>query len=180
MIPNAYLDARGWIRTSTGQRFDVQNPDPTSINIRDIAHALSMVCRFGGHVHRFYSVAQHCVLVSQHVSRPLRLTALLHDAGEAYTGDMPSPIKAVLPDFQVLERRVDQAIAEHFGLPSLMTPEIKRIDRRILIDEVNSVFPNHGAAFGQGNEPLGINIDPLVPAESEALFLDRFAELTQL
>ena len=81
------------MQTFTGRLFDPFNPDPALIDLRDIAHALGNICRFGGHSRRYYSVAEHSILVASLVPEPLRLPALLHDAAEAYLGDIITPIK---------------------------------------------------------------------------------------
>ncbi len=84
-----------WIQTVSGKRFDYHHPD-ARISITDIAHALSMMCRFGGHIDHFFSVAHHSVLVSQILETTCpqwKLRGLLHDAHEAYLCDIPSPAK---------------------------------------------------------------------------------------
>jgi len=81
-----------WITTYTGKRFHYLDPQPEEIDIVDIAHALSLTCRFGGHCKEFYSVAEHSIRVAEIVPKEFQLLALLHDAGEAYTGDVQSPI----------------------------------------------------------------------------------------
>ena len=95
-----------WFLTTTGRQFWPASPDPEQIQIEDIAHALSNLCRFGGHTREFYSVAQHSVLVSQNVPDDLRLVGLMHDATEAYCGDMIRPLKNVLPEFKELENGI--------------------------------------------------------------------------
>lgn len=111
------------IQTYTGKLFNplaLENEDCGPIDLMDIAHALSHLCRFNGHTKRFYSVGEH----SLHVSCVLAQTSpenqawgLLHDAAEAYLGDMVRPIKKRMPDFQVIEDRLLQRIAKRFGLP---------------------------------------------------------------
>ncbi len=109
-----------WITTFSGRRFDYINPDIYSIRISDIAHALSNECRYAGHCPQFYSVAQHSILTSMIVPPALALEALLHDAAEAYCKDIPSPLKRLLPDYQIIEGRVDALIRSNFGLPEKM------------------------------------------------------------
>ena len=91
-----------WIQTSSGGKFYYDSDDTDCINIEDIAHALSNPCRFGGHSGRFYSVAQHSVVVAYLVEKELMLTALLHDASEAYVVDVPRPLKRILPSISRL------------------------------------------------------------------------------
>ncbi len=84
-----------FITTYTGLEFDYDDFKPDDIDIRDIAHSLSHLCRFCGHTNIFYSVAQHCLLVSEKIpgGPEVKLAALLHDASEAYVGDLPGPLK---------------------------------------------------------------------------------------
>lgn len=133
------------ILTYTGRKFDLLNPDPSMICIEDIAHALSLKCRWGGHTSRFYSVAEHSLNVMSRVSEAAKFEALLHDAAEAYLGDIASPFKDSLYierngggfasnwlSFRGKEREVDKAICEAFGIPfTYKTPhhdEVKKAD----------------------------------------------------
>jgi hypothetical protein len=94
MLEQATRDRRGdWMQTFTGRAFYPLDPRPEDIDPVDIAHALSLICRYGGHSSRFYSVAEHCVLMSHAVAPEHALWALLHDATEAYLGDMIRPLK---------------------------------------------------------------------------------------
>lgn len=115
-----------WVQTYTGRKFDVLNPRAEDVDWNDIATALSMQCRFNGHTSRkvagvakeprFYSVAQHCVVMSRIVHPSTALYALLHDAAEAYLGDMPAPVKALVPRFKQIEDAVLLAIYEAAGV----------------------------------------------------------------
>lgn len=116
------------IRTIGGRYLDAMNPKPGQISIGDIAFGLSRVCRFAGHTRKFYSVAQHSCDVCDMVPDSLKLQALLHDASEAYIGDLPSPIKQLLPDYQVLEQRIMEAIAKKFNFPWPLHPMVKNAD----------------------------------------------------
>ena len=126
-----------WIQTFTGKKFPLDNPDPALIDIEDIAHALSLLCRFNGHCTRFYSVAEHSVHVAREIDLKLAMVGLLHDAAEAYLGDVPSPLKAQLSQFNAFERKMEQAIGERFGIdPELFKcAELKRADMQLLVDE---------------------------------------------
>lgn len=121
-----------WIQTYSGEKFDLLNPTPSMINIQDIAHALSNLCRFTGHVDRFYSVAEHSWRVAGLVPRPLIKQALLHDAAEAYIQDIASPLKALLPEYQMIERRVWWAICDRFNLPYKLDEAVKIADLKML------------------------------------------------
>jgi len=84
-----------WIQTYTGKRFWPLDPRPEDVDILDIAHSLSLLCRFTGHTSSFYSVSQHSILVAQEVPKRLRLWALFHDAAEAYIGDIARPTNLI-------------------------------------------------------------------------------------
>lgn len=123
------------IRTFSGQYVNVFDPDPDTILIEDIAHALSQQCRFGGHLPEFYSVAQHSVLCVVAVPPEHALAALLHDAGEAYMLDIPSPIKNRLPDYKKYEDNLMQVIAKKFGFQYPLHEEVKKTDKMLLEKE---------------------------------------------
>lgn len=120
------------IRTFTGKVFDLKILDPDSICIEDIAHGLANTARFAGQLPKFYSVAQHSFHVAQSASKENQLAALLHDASEAYLGDMPSPFKKMMPDYKALENKLMAAIAQKFGFDYPLNHEIKKIDNRLL------------------------------------------------
>jgi hypothetical protein len=107
----------GMIQTFTGRPYDFANPDPAQIDLDDIAHALANACRFAGHVKRFYSVAEHCVRVSELLERwgvggNVPLYGLLHDAHEAYVWDCPRPFKPLLgKTYEQFAEKADEAIA---------------------------------------------------------------------
>ncbi|MBR9652087.1 hypothetical protein [Thalassovita aquimarina] len=119
-----------WIQTISGRKFPVGEPDPEQIDIEDIAHALSLLVRFNGHCTRFYSVAEHSVHVSHEVAPELALIGLLHDAAEAYLGDVPSPLKKQLSQFSEFEHKMELAIGECFGVDASLfsCKELKRAD----------------------------------------------------
>ncbi len=127
------------ITTYTGKKFSFIDPQPEDICIEDIAHHLSLICRFNGACRVHYSVAQHSVLVAEMVPDKLIAQALLHDAGEAYYGDITSPFKRVLEavgcdccmeghKFKQILERVDKAIFAKFNIPWPISKEIKRAD----------------------------------------------------
>jgi len=162
-----------FIWTWSGGRFDFLNPSPGSICITDIAHALSLICRFNGHCTEFYSVAEHCVEVADRVMKnsddpKLARTALLHDAAEAYIGDVVSPLKALLPDFQRVETAVEEIIAQKYDLYYPFPPEIKQADRDVLADEFARLQP-----FAESTDSLWT---PLPPEEAEQVFMTVFLE----
>ena len=95
-----------WIQTYTGRKFHPLDPAMTDFDLRDIAHSLSLLCRFNGHCLRFYSVAEHSVRVSRILPDDLKLWGLLHDAGEAYLTDLPRPVKGQMPGFRDMEDKI--------------------------------------------------------------------------
>lgn len=168
-----------WIQTYTGKQFWPLDPRPEDVCIEDIAHALSMKCRFGGHTNVFYSVAEHSVLVMRAVEEPHKKAALLHDAAEAYLADIPRPVKPHLPGWHEVERAVELAIAEHFGIPWPMPAEVKAADNAILHDEKRLLVEarHDWKLLGQ---PLGIDRFPLWPPfYAEKVFLSEFKRLAQ-
>ena len=104
------------ILLQSGNYFDFDKPMESKFTLLDIGHALSRLCRFNGHTNRFYSVAEHSVHVSRLVPARFKMHALMHDAAEAFMGDMASPLKWMMPEFAQLESVVSLAIQERFGL----------------------------------------------------------------
>lgn len=134
-----------WIQVYSGKPFTLLSPGISDIDITDIAHALSMQCRFNGHVKAFYSVAEHSVNVSHEVPEQYALAALLHDAAEAYLGDMVSPLKAYMPDFREAESRVEAAIYRRFNIPLHSYEQslaIKRADWALCVHEGRTLLAN--------------------------------------
>jgi hypothetical protein len=107
-----------WCQTFTGRAFWPLDPRPEDVCIEDIAHSLALQCRFMGHCSSFYSVAQHCYAVSEIVDPRFALHGLLHDATEAYVGDMPRPLKGQpeMAAYKAAERKIAEVIALAFGL----------------------------------------------------------------
>ncbi len=150
------------IKVSAGHYVDLANPDPSTIEINSIAAALSKVCRFGGHCPKFYSVAEHCfhagLLAIDEGFRGEALQAvLLHDAAEAYIGDMVKPLKLTIPEYCVAEQRIEQAIQTAFGIDFRAWAEvIKRFDRAMLKIEKTQMWPEdqeHWAGFSEIDVP---------------------------
>ncbi len=125
------------IRTVSGMYVNVFNPDPETLCIEDIAHALSHQCRFGGHLPEFYSVAQHCIYCCEEAPPHLKVEALLHDASEAYLVDIPRPIKKKLPDYKKLEENLMRVISRKYNFTFPMSIEVKKIDDKALQMEWN-------------------------------------------
>lgn len=167
-----------WLQTFTGRPFWPLDPRPEEIDIEDIAQALSLKCRYGGHCLCFYSVAEHSVLVSQHVAPEHALWALLHDAGEAYLADIPRPVKPSLEGWKAIEARVMRAVCDRFGLPHQEPREVKAVDFAITTDEKIALMAD-GPAWTGLAPPVGAVIQALSPPVAKMVFLARFAELRE-
>lgn len=153
------------------------DPRPDEIVIEDIAHALSMLCRFGGHTTRFYSVAEHSIHVAALLPPTLRLWGLLHDAAEAYVIDLPRPLKRCLPGYREIEDRVMAAVAERFALPMPMPAEVKAADESMLMAEAGQVLavePRGWVEFDQGWRPADRRVDFMSPPAARAAFMEAF------
>ncbi|MGZ8256604.1 MAG: metal-dependent phosphohydrolase [Gallionella sp.] len=164
------------LTTWSGRKVDYANPSPDEICIQDIATALSRECRYAGHASHFYSVAQHSVLCSRVVPPEFAIEALLHDASEAYLKDIPSPLKALLPDYKLIEDRFERAIRAHFELPELHSQSVKDADNILLVTEIRDLFlPGrilHKTPLAA--EPLSGRIWPLSPETAKDQFMDRY------
>lgn len=180
-------DRRGdWMQTATGKQFWPMDPRASDVDPDDIAHALSMLCRYGGHSSEFYSVAEHCWLMSYAVSPVNALAALLHDASEAYLVDVPRPLKrsAGMEAYRTAERLTMNQVAERFGLRSDSLDyehpaEVKRADQQILVDERVRLM-SLGMHLDWRLEDvgaLGVKIRCWAPTVAEDRFIERLAEL---
>ena len=123
------------IRTFSGLYVNPFEMKESNINIVDIAHSLSNQCRFAGHLPKFYSVAQHCVLCCYRAPKGFKLTALLHDASEAYLLDIPRPIKNQMPFYKEAESRIMELVAVKYGFKYPLSKVIHEIDQNMLIFE---------------------------------------------
>jgi 5'-deoxynucleotidase YfbR-like HD superfamily hydrolase len=175
--------ARGeWLQTYLGKRFYVCDPRPEDMDIEVIAHALSQQVRFSGHTRGAYSVAQHCVMVSDLSAREDALWGLLHDASEAYLVDIPSPLKR-LPEFSgylALEAKIMAAICDRYGLPREMPASVRHADLVALVTEARDLMSPLQEGFYGGltpPEPMSERVEPLDPYRAKRLFLHRFRDL---
>lgn len=154
------------------------DPRPEEVDIEDIAHALSMQCRYGGHVRHFYSVAEHSILVSRMVPREDALWGLLHDASEAYLSDVIRPVKRFLTNYKAIENRLMAVICERFGLPPEQPESVTWADNAILADERERVMGGEIAPWRLEHGPTGVDIRCHAPVTARADFLHRFHQLT--
>lgn len=139
---NDLLYVDNCIRTYSGIYMNIFEPTLDMINIEDIAHALSMQCRFGGHIPKFYSVAQHSVMCSRNVNKKYKLAALMHDASEAYILDIPTPIKSRLTNYKDIEDKLMRLIAEKYNFNYPINNIIKNIDKKMLKFEFQHLMLN--------------------------------------
>lgn len=174
---------RARIGTRSGNHFDFERPSTYDIKaddlIKEIAYALCNIKRFTGHTN--YSVAQHSFMVSMYLPTQDALMGLMHDAHEAYVGDVSGPLKSLLPDYRKLEEEVALALRTRFGLPVIVPHLVDHIDKRMgLTEAIYFGLPTDD--YRADLEPIaGIGKDALRPiSESKmmALFLTRFKELT--
>ena len=174
------MDNRGeWIRTRSGLKFHFEDPRPEEITITDIAYALAGINRFTAHTR--YTVAQHCVMGSYHVPPGLAFEFLLHDAGEAYIGDINKPLKIVLGDsYRRIATKVDRAIRAKYDIPLEENPLVKEIDSRMCITESRDLMKDTGVEWSYYkdlNPLVEVQIIPWSPVVAELKFLERFEEL---
>lgn len=172
-----------WIQTFTGKKIDLLEPSPDDICKEDIAHALSQICRFCGHCDEFYSVAQHSVLVKRIAPPEFAIEALLHDAHEAYLGDVTRPLKLALKgsgmNWESLSLRMDLAISHAFGFD--VSPEaeraIKCFDSVALATERRDLMSHKLDGWEFLPPPSEMVIYPLGSRSAERLFLKQLQKL---
>lgn len=170
-----------YVETRSGKCFYFLDPQDDQIDIADIAYALANQCRYNGHCSRFYSVAEHSVLVASLVDDEYKLSALLHDAAEAFLSDIPSPVKQFMPEYKKLERGVMDAIAKKFNITEHEGAEVKLADRQQLCTEAYNLLPSRGTtweitkdlSFKDGRKPMC-----LAPRDAFGLFMSVFDNLT--
>jgi 5'-deoxynucleotidase YfbR-like HD superfamily hydrolase len=170
------------ILTATGQYFNFLQPQRHTILIEDIALGLSHVCRFAGQTRTLYTVAQHSVLVCDLVASTHpqdAFAALMHDAHEAYVGDVPSPLKQLLPDYKSLEDRIQGAVLARYGLQRPLPASVKHADLVLLATEQRDFMPAHDDEWVviAGIEPLFSTIRAWDPITARKAFMQRFYAL---
>lgn len=192
-----------FLATYTGGKFYPLGPDPDRVNIRDIAHSLSQQCRYAGHTSEFWSVAAHSLEVSRRVEsylldgdprqnmrrslgpqfiRQHALTALLHDASEAYLVDIPKPIKPLLLLYAEFEANIEAAVANKYGTLFPMPQLVADVDHDMVRTEVANFYGPGSEAWARygldhTNAALEPVLVPLDPREGESQFIQRFVEL---
>lgn len=168
------MSPRGdWCQTYSGIKFFPLDPKPEEIKIEDIAHALSMLCRFTGHCMSFYSVAEHCCHICDAAPEDHKLEALLHDGSEAYLADISRPVKRYLKDYVKIEENITKVINEKFGLKDSSYEIVKDLDNRILHDESSQIM-NISDKWNIPGKPLGVKLKLFSPNVAEEEFMLRF------
>lgn len=163
---------------SNGEYFDFLEPEKCSFSLSVIAHALSNICRFGGHCPEFYSVAQHSVYVSQLVPPEHAFAGLMHDAGEAFVGDVCKPLKVLISEYSQIEERVEKALFKKFGLELSLHESVKEADVVMLATEQKQLFGNEDVwGFCGGRKSADLEIPYMAPHEAERFFVERYFEL---
>lgn len=171
----------GFMYTNSGLLV-TDDEDLTNVRIEDIAHSLSLQCRFGGHCSDFYSIAEHSVFVSHIVPPEDAFEALFHDSGEAYVTDVPTPIKKMCPDFMAIEDKFYAKICRKFSIPTEMSLSVKLADRIALYNEARYLtkIPLHLLCdnnFEHSSLARPFSPKCLSPKEAYKLFMDRYYEL---
>lgn len=165
------------IQLASGSYFDYEDPWHSEFTIEDIAEGLSKLCRFNGHCRGFYSVAEHSVYVSYLVPKEDARAANMHDSPEAFTGDFPTPLKRLLPDFAKIEKNIEKAVLHRFNIEEL--PEsVKVADRIMLATENYHLLTGDDWPVLTGIKPIqDFHIQCLPPEQAKDFFLARFYEL---
>lgn len=195
-----------WMQTHSGTALDLSRPDPSDVRLHDVAHALAHLCRYNGHTSRHYSVAEHCCHVADYLEdrsavvyrhlglaggglgAELALAGLLHDASEAYVGDLTFPMQQALgADARIAVRgmhdRVWWAISAALHVPTFIdihATAVKWVDRQILLDERNALMGEPPRPWDVPGEPLGVTIRGWSAATAKGQWLVRYARLSRL
>jgi hypothetical protein len=161
-----------------GTYLDLLRPEDCDFTIDDIAHGLSNVCRFAGQCDPFYSVAEHSFHVSNLVPPEHALAGLLHDAAEAFIGDIAKPLKDLLPEYRVIEHHMEEVVLGRFGIGLPLHPSVKEIDVVMLATEQRVIMKNRDDwNYTRGREPADVIIHCWQPKEAKRMFLRRYREL---
>lgn len=166
------------IMTRSGRLIDLLNFKPEDVDIYDIAAHLSKICRFGGASRRFYSVAEHSVLVSRFLPAPLKCAGLLHDAAEAYLGDVTTPLKHLMPDYLALGQSISAVITQALNIDRHHDPLIKAADTEALMLEAAALMPANADYWATHEDVHKLKVvECLPPNIAELSFLKRYSEL---
>lgn len=168
------------IMTASGKYFNFTNPSKYKFEIESVAHALSQQCRWFGNCNKFFSIAQHSILVSYNTDEGYELEGLLHDGQESVMGDCASPLKAMLSRYSEIEVEAEKALLKQFGLSYPLHHSVKRSDLVVLATEARDIMPVCKTwPILKGVQPLKKIIQPWGPEKAKRKFLERFYELTE-
>jgi uncharacterized protein len=174
------------IQTYSGILVDIKTPNPNTILVCDIAKHLSQLCRYTGASRSFYSVAEHSVLVANLCPQDLKLIGLLHDSAEGFLGDCSTILKNLLPEYQKLEKTMNEAIIKRFdlGIPDFNCVKIYDrialdIESKVLMGPRHPVWDNYKVESPEGYDfdYSLLEIKSLNPEEAERAYLDLFNSL---
>lgn len=171
-----------WIGLLSGAILHYDHPETSDVTIYDLASALSNVCRFSGHLPCFYSVAQHLVNTSRIVKPEFAFDALMHDTAEAFTNDIPTPLKWVFPQFKEIETKIEAGMSKLFGFNFPYPPEVKLADTQMLLLEKKYVkvddnfWPDYQGYEFEHLIDL-VDLKPWQPVRARREFLERYEEL---
>lgn len=174
-----------YIRTFSGINFYPLDPKPEGVSVVDIAHHLSMQCRWAGAVKSFYSVALHSIHVSMMCRKEHALSGLMHDSAEGFLCDMPSPVKKGFPEYAVHEDRLMKVISQALGFEYPFAPEVHQADAAALYAESQFFFDFERGEIPEVEPPRHCNWNfPIVcsatPAQVKSWFLSEYARLKAL
>jgi hypothetical protein len=158
------------METGSGIMFDPLEAEVDKFDIKDIAHALSNICRWGGHTRFHYSVAQHSYIMSYLIDEKYAFEALMHDTPEAYLGDIPTPIKDTWREYKVLEDRLVRNLSKKYSFIYPFPEEVKIWDKKMKTLEYNELM--------RKDLSIESEISKMLPEEIEKLFIKRFKELS--
>ncbi len=166
------------IATYSGKLIDPLCPLSEDIVLEDIAHGLSLACRYAGQCMRFYSVAEHCILMAKYDFLKGDVRAkLLHDAAEAYIGDIIRDIKVLLPKYKAIERKFMRVIEKRFDLSKCALERVKEADNIMLVSEARILMPKAGDEFAIAEPDDRIKLQFFSPVYAEQLYLDYAREI---
>lgn len=183
-----------WLATSSGNMWSILEPAPEDVHLIDIVVGLARTCRYGGQIREdaeFYSVAEHCALMVKWMianelitDREDALKVLFHDASEAFLGDIPTPLKALIPEYKVIEDRCQDVIDAAFGLDDtgISHGQMKVVDIRIRDDERSAMIAEPALSLQRtihwekhpGYESLGVEVRGLSPQEARREFVECY------
>ena len=172
------MEMNKYIQTRSGVCFDLEDPQPSQVRLTDICYALNNIQRFTGHGAMSWSVAEHSMFVESIGERlgfnnEELLCCLLHDATEAYVGDLSSPLKSLCPGYQAIEAGVWRAIATFFGLPDKLPDKVKQADKLALLAEAPVLL---GELKGPGWPTTTLGIPTFPPTIRTQSFYERVKE----